>query len=269
MVTAARLSWACNQMVMGRQASIRLNTHPDKVVLHVCLLPKFDVQMRNVMAIHLLEQAVEHLPSVLSVDHGHQKSNGICRFTVVFRPLPTAGETAHSHDVAGGSRVQGIGSDGHGPEMLDIGSEMHNPTREASLLQKTQEELSDIKTEMHRCTIDAAVGAVLEVTTKLIPGWDELTKQCEDNSETFGQPLISTLKNIKAKVLELEARLPALASEHGHECLAQVVSGEIAEIMEERDDCMAKVMTAATPAAACAAPPAEPVAKRAKSDCSG
>ena len=50
-------------------------------------------------------------------------------------------------------------------------------------------------------------------------------------------------KRYKTRVLDLEARLPVVAREHGHEGLAQAVSGEIAEIMEARDDCMAKLMT--------------------------
>ena len=88
MVTAARLRWACNQLAMGRQAAVRLNSHPDKLVMHVILSPKFDVHMKNNFLISTLEAAIGSLPDTCAADHGHQSSSGSARFSIVFKPVP-------------------------------------------------------------------------------------------------------------------------------------------------------------------------------------
>ena len=94
MVSSARVGWIVQQLHSGRQAIIKMATFPDRVVLHVVLLPNYsnDSRMRNWMAIACLRTVSDSLLEAVCVDHGHGKSNGESHCSFVLKPTPDISE---------------------------------------------------------------------------------------------------------------------------------------------------------------------------------
>merc|ERR1712032_1243198 len=76
MVTSSRLEWDIAQLTCGRQSRLKLNSHADKLVLHIELLSAYDIAMLNGTAIFLLQYVLANLPATIAVDHGHSSSGG-------------------------------------------------------------------------------------------------------------------------------------------------------------------------------------------------
>merc|ERR1712232_1108451 len=68
----------------------RLNTHHDKVVMHICLCPRDEKAALNVVLIAMLEQILAVLPEHVCTDHGHQNSKACSLVTIKLTARPTA-----------------------------------------------------------------------------------------------------------------------------------------------------------------------------------
>lgn len=116
MVSAARLEWIIQQLAAGRQASIRLLTYDDHMSVKVCLMPKYDPQMRNMLASGFLHSILLNIDGAIVVDHGHKKSNGESHICFKLRPKPDitqADRAAASFPDAVPLRLGGEHSDPH------------------------------------------------------------------------------------------------------------------------------------------------------------
>ena len=72
MVSASRLVWIAGQLSAGRQCRVRLNSHADRLVVHMVLLAAYDDRMLNTIALAVVNMMHNSLHSACGVDHGHE-----------------------------------------------------------------------------------------------------------------------------------------------------------------------------------------------------
>ena len=87
MVTAARLQWAIGQLRNGMQARLRINSHDDKVIVHLCFLTHASGLMSNEFLINTLEGLARSLPTFVVTDHGHARSDGCSQMSFLCVPI--------------------------------------------------------------------------------------------------------------------------------------------------------------------------------------
>jgi len=76
MVVQGRLEWITSQLMKGRAARLGVTTNGTRTNIHVVLQPATGTPVDNRVAIGALNSFLQHLPELVAVDHGHQKSNG-------------------------------------------------------------------------------------------------------------------------------------------------------------------------------------------------
>ena len=89
MVSAARVEWVLRELTAGRQASAKVITYTDRMVIKLCLFPSYAPLMRNGILCSLMQSVLADMESAIVVDHGHKKSNGESHIQFMFRPSPT------------------------------------------------------------------------------------------------------------------------------------------------------------------------------------
>ncbi|CAK0788883.1 unnamed protein product [Prorocentrum cordatum] len=120
MVCAARLRWLSDQLALGRQCRLRVNSHCDKVIVKVVLLPVFDTLMLNSFALQLADSdIVDSMMYEMDVD-GYPEDDALrVAFNIPHRgaPVVAANEGTGSHgwdgrallrDGAGGGDVEAL-----------------------------------------------------------------------------------------------------------------------------------------------------------------
>ena len=119
MVTHARVCWLLDQLRNGRQARLRVATHPDRTCVQVTLLAYRTHSMCNSIAIAWLELLLGKLDGTVAVDHGHRKSTGENFVSIVLKPIVAQADGKDIHPAAGGSSLStgmdyGDGTEGGG-----------------------------------------------------------------------------------------------------------------------------------------------------------
>ncbi|CAK0827549.1 unnamed protein product [Prorocentrum cordatum] len=120
MVCAARLRWLSDQLALGRQCRLRVNSHCDKVIVNVVLLPVFDSLMLNSFALQLADSGiVDSMMYEMDVDGCPEDDALRVAFNIPHRgaPVVAANEGTGSHgwdgrallrDGAGGGGVEAL-----------------------------------------------------------------------------------------------------------------------------------------------------------------
>eukprot|EP00929_Paragymnodinium_shiwhaense_P120615 TRINITY_DN9259_c0_g1_i3.p1 TRINITY_DN9259_c0_g1~~TRINITY_DN9259_c0_g1_i3.p1 ORF type:complete len:235 (-),score=44.79 TRINITY_DN9259_c0_g1_i3:238-942(-) len=86
MVTASRLHWILEQLHLGRQCWMIMNTHKDKVIVKLRMPSEYDVNMQNGFAMMWVTGLLNGLVSAVTVDHGHSDSNGVTHVRISMKP---------------------------------------------------------------------------------------------------------------------------------------------------------------------------------------
>ncbi|CAK0800987.1 unnamed protein product [Prorocentrum cordatum] len=81
MVSASRLVWMAGQLSAGRQCRVLLNSHADRLVVHMVLLLAYVDRMLNTIALAVVNMMHNSLHSACVVDHGHGSSTGEAHIT--------------------------------------------------------------------------------------------------------------------------------------------------------------------------------------------
>ncbi|CAK0912169.1 unnamed protein product [Prorocentrum cordatum] len=74
MAVGPRLERVVAQLTAGRQARVRVATHPDRAILHIVLLPEISAAMRNGIITLWLKYVVQHLRDLDPPGAGHEPS---------------------------------------------------------------------------------------------------------------------------------------------------------------------------------------------------
>ena len=90
MVILARLQWLAGELLRGRQCRIKLNSHDNRLIVHVALTDHFNAGNNNWLANATVNHMIENLPYVIAVDRGHRNSDGTSLITFMLKAAPMA-----------------------------------------------------------------------------------------------------------------------------------------------------------------------------------